>query len=267
MGNTDSHLGTLHFTLISNKQAADALLRKAEQKDMYLEECYDDRSNGLARKQMTYAANSISPQEAEHYRLILQNLLPQIPTRLRTDLRNIYILSLMPTADGGMPHTRPINLICFPNLSQVSSLSTMIHELWHVHQRMYPAVWLAVFEKMGWKPWLGTVPLSIERNRRFNPDTLDQPLWIYQNEWIPVPVFQDMSRPSVDQVDIWFYQPYEKYHIKSVPPALKAEFPLLPPSAYEHPRELTAYVLAEPDRYKSSPGFRTLLEAVEIHSH
>jgi len=168
----------------------------------------------------------------------------------------------MPTADGGMPHTRPPNLICFPNLSQVSSLSTMIHELWHVHQRMYPAVWLAVFDKMGWKPWGGTIPSSIERNRRFNPDTIDHPLWIYQNQWIPIPVFQDMSRPSVDQVDIWFYHPYQQYHIKSVPPELKEDFPTVPPSAYEHPNELTAYVLSEPDRYKSSPGFRTLLETV-----
>ena len=262
MGNSGSHPTPLYFTLISNKRAADTLLREAERKDRYLEECHDDRSNGLARKQMTYAANSISPHEAEQYRVILHNLLPQIPMRLRADLQDIQIISLMPTADGGMPHTRPPNLICFPNLSQVSSLSTMIHELWHVHQRMYPAVWLTVFEKMGWKPWLGTIPPSMERNRRFNPDTIDHPLWIYQNQWIPIPVFQDMSRPSVDQVDIWFYQPYEKYHIKSIPPELKVEFPLAPPSAYEHPNELTAYVLSEPDRYKSSPGFRTLLETV-----
>jgi hypothetical protein len=262
MGNSDSHPTPLYFTLISNKRAADILLREAEQKDMYLEECHDDRSNALARKQMTYTANSISPQEAELYRAILHKTLPQIPVRLRMDLQEIQIISLMPTADGGMPHTRPPNLICFPNLSQISSLSTMIHELWHVHQRMYPALWITVFEKMGWKPWNGAIPSSIERNRRFNPDTLDHPLWIYQNQWIPVPIFKDISRPSVDQVDIWFYQPYEQYHVKSVPPELKAAFPTAPPSAYEHPRELTAYVLAEPDRYKSSPGFHTLLQAV-----
>ena len=136
MGSTASQPTSLHFTLISNKRAADTLLREAERKDRYLEECHDDRSNGLARKQMTYAANSISPHEAEQYRVILHNLLPQIPMRLRADLQDIQIISLMPTADGGMPHTRPPNLICFPNLSQVSSLSTMIHELWHVHQRM-----------------------------------------------------------------------------------------------------------------------------------
>lgn len=262
MGSTASQPTSLHFTLISNKRAADTLLREAERKDRYLEECHDDRSNGLARKQMTYAANSISPHEAEQYRAILHNMLPQIPVRLRADLQDIQIISLMPTADGGMPHTRPTNLICFPNLSQVSSLSTMIHELWHVHQRMYPAVWVSVFDKMGWKPWGGTIPSSIEHNRRFNPDTIDHPLWIYQNQWIPIPVFQDMSRPSVDQVDIWFYHPYQQYHVKSVPPELKSEFPLAPPSAYEHPNELTAYVLSEPDRYKSSPGFRTLLETV-----
>ena len=128
MGNTASQPTSLHFTLISNKQVADAVLREAERKDMYLEECHDDRSNGLARKQMTYTANSISPQETEQFRAILHNILPQIPIRLRMDLQEIRILSLMPTADGGMPHTRPPNVICFPNLSQVSSLSTMIHD-------------------------------------------------------------------------------------------------------------------------------------------
>lgn len=262
MGITASRPTSLHFTLISNKRAADTLLREAEQKDMYLEECHDDRSNALARKQMTYTANSISSQDAENYRAILDRALPHIPARLRMDLQDIQIISLMPTADGGMPHTRPTNLICFPNLSQLSSQSTLIHELWHVHQRMYPAMWHTVFEKLGWKPWNGAIPLSIESNRRFNPDTLDQPLWIYQNQWIPIPIFQDISRPSVDQVDIWFYQPYEQYHVKTPPPELRAAFPSVPPNAYEHPRELTAYVLAEPDRYKGSPGFRALLQAV-----
>lgn len=262
MGNLSTHPTQLSFTIISNKHVAELLLERAEKKDMYLEECYDDNANALARKNMTYRANSISPEEVTQYRAVLQNALAHIPQRLRMDLNNIDIIPLMPSADSGMPHTRPDHLICIPNLTQLMSISTVIHELWHIHQRLYQSQWLVIFDKIGWKPWTGTIPLSMERYRRFNPDTIDSPFWIYQNQWIPVPIFNDISRPSVQDSVIWFYQPYETYHVTSVPPELKAQFPNAPPSAFEHPRELTAYVLSESDRYRSSPGFHILQGAV-----
>jgi hypothetical protein len=260
MGNT--HPKSLTLRLIPNRSAADALLREAEANDRYLEECYDDRTNLLARKGMTYHANSISAQDHAHYQSILDQALSMIPQRLHMDLQEVLIVPLMPSADGGMPHTRPSNLICCPSLTQLSSTTTLIHELWHIHQRKYQSAWLSIFQKLGWRPWNGILPPALERYCRFNPDTIDSPLWIYQNKWIPLPIFKDITHPSMKDTEIWFYQPYEKYHIKNIPSELKAQFPTLPLSAYEHPRELTAYALSEPDAHRGTPGFRILLGAV-----
>jgi len=39
--------------------------------------------------------------------------------------------------------------------------------------------------------------------------------------------------------------------------------------AFEHPREITAYMLAEPDKFRHSPAFKDLIKAMgnnAIHS-
>ena len=161
----------------------------------------------------------------------------------------------MYSADGGMPHTRPYDMICVPNLKQLQSISTLKHELWHIHQRNFQPQWTAIFNKLGWTEYKGSIPASFEDHRRLNPDTIDCPLWIYQNKWIPVPIFTDISNPVLSQVEIWFYHATEQYHVRRIPSSLAIEFPELPQSAYEHPRELTAYLLAEPDKYRHTPAW------------
>jgi hypothetical protein len=44
-----------------------------------------------------------------------------------------------------------------------------------------------------------------------------------------------------------------------IPDDLVTEFPSVPDSAYEHPRELSAYLLSEPTLYANSNGFKKLL--------
>ena len=48
----------------------------------------------------------------------------------------------------------------------------------------------------------------------------------------------------------------------SIPLELETEYPGMSTSAYEHPREISAYLLADPDKYRASPGFLRLLDAV-----
>jgi len=264
MGSAPSiqHSTPLTLTLIDTKQAAQRLLDHAEKIDFYLDICQQDPMNKLARRRLTYAVNTISPKESVHYQTLLNNMIPQLPMRLRMDLENISILPLMPSSDGGMPHTRPPSLICYPQLGQLTSVSTMIHELWHVHQRIYKDLWKQVFEKLGWKEWTDPLPAFLEKNRRINPDTIDAPLWVYQDTWVPVTVFEDIALPNITEVHIWFYNIKEHYHLKQIPVKLGRHFPDLPRNAYEHPRELTAYLLAEPQHHRDSPALHDILSLV-----
>jgi hypothetical protein len=254
MGNQSSS-PTLFFQIIRNKDDAQRILEQAEQRDLYLSECRDNRTNAIARKFCSYSPNYVAFDEEQRYAHVLQESIEQLPLRLRSDLQHIQIIPLMYSADGGMPHTRPYNIICIPNLTQLQSISTLKHELWHIHQRNFQPQWTAIFNKLGWAEYTGTIPASLEDHRRLNPDTVDCPLWIYQAKWIPIPIFTDISHPVLSQVEIWFYHATEQYHVKRIPSSLAIEFPDLPQSAYEHPRELTAYLLAEPNKYRHTPAW------------
>jgi hypothetical protein len=259
MGNIDSKFGNLQFKIIPNKSDAQALLDTAENMDFYLAECHDDKSNSIARRNLTYSANMIALRDLNYANMYLEGSIQNLPKRLVSDLGIINVIQLMPTADGGMPHTRPNNIICYPDISQLFSRTTLIHELWHIHQRQYSELWINVFRSMGWNVWDGKLPTQLEKNRRYNPDTLDYPLFIFEGKWVPIPIFKDISNPKVSEVDIWFYNPEKEYHVKQIPNEISSYFPNLPPSAYEHPRELTAYMLSEPKQYSSSKAFRDLI--------
>jgi len=260
MGNTASVKSNLKFKIIDNKSDTERLLQDAENVDFYLAECHDDRSNSYARRSLTYAPNRMSHTDLQSAQLQLDQLLYQIPKRLLDDIGTVNIIQLMPTADGGMPHTRPGNIICYPDISRIASVTTLIHELWHIHQRNYQDLWTTIFNKLGWSEWDGRLPMSLDKHRRYNPDTIDAPLWIFQKRWVPIPIFKHITLPVISDVDIWYYDIKEEYHVKDIPEKLNTYFPGVSPSAYEHPRELTAYMLSEPDRYKSSPAFIDLLK-------
>ena len=262
MGNANTHPTQLNITIVDNKRHGQLMLDNAESIDFYLDTCRQDPVNAKARKHQIYAANSISPTESAHYQRILNQMIPKLPQRLRMDLHTIHIVPLMPTADGGMPHTRPHSIIGVSRLSQIESLSTMIHELWHVHQRKYKDLWAKVFDRLGWKEWKEELPGFLEKNRRVNPDTTDSPLWVYQNTWVHIPVFKDITLPDITEIDVWFYHVQEQYHLKQIPTTLKAQFPNLPQSAYEHPRELAAYLLADHEQHHKSPALQILLSSI-----
>lgn len=266
MGNNITIPKTLSFTVYSNKSEAQALLDTAESQDFYLEECYDDKVNSIARKNLSYFANTISLRDTNYANTYLESTIEYLPSRLLNDLNNVKIVQLMPSADGGMPHTRPGNIICYPNISQLFSKTTLIHELWHIHQRNYKNEWFKTFKRLGWLSWSGELPEHLENARRYNPDTIDCPLWIFENEWIPIPIFKDIQKPNVSNVEIWFYNPIKQYHIKQIPSSLETYIPGLPLTAYEHPREITAYMLSEPDKYRETLGFKHLIESIGQNS-
>ena len=263
MGNNiSSFVDKLECNVIFDKMEAENRLNLAEKEDGYMEECLDQTLNATARKQLAYRPNRMSVHDHQSAIAYLESAKPLLPRRLRSELSKVHILQLMPTADDGMPHTRPGDIICYPDLSQLFSLTTLKHELWHIHQRKYQDFWLNVFVSLGWKPWPGTLPPKLEEYRRYNPDTIDAPLWVFRDTWVPVPVFRDSARPRVSDIEVWFYHVVEKYHTKKVPTELSVYYSHLPAVAYEHPREITAYMLAEPDKHSYSRGFQDLIKQI-----
>lgn len=254
----------IRFQIMYDKEAAQRALDEAEQHDRYLEECNDDRLNRLARANQAYSANRITYYELKYYEVMVDNAARRIPLRLRADLRDeVRLIPLMPSADAGMPHTRPGSIICYPDIARFFEASTLIHELWHVHQRQYHGLWTRVFQEWGWTEGSERLlPPRIEASRRYNPDTVDCPVWIFRGTWIPVPVFKDISRPRVDEVEIWFIHAKEGYHVRTIPDELRTEYPTAPISAFEHPREMAAYLLSEPDLHRGTAGFERLLSYV-----
>lgn len=256
MGNNASQL---QFKLIDSKQDAIRLLEEAETNDLYLSECHDHRNNSYSRRTLNYAPNTM--QNSDVYKVTLLTMMNQIPEKLKKEVREVNIIELMPSADGGMPHTRAYNIICYPDISQVSSISTLVHELWHVHQRNFQDEWTNVFNRLGWKEWKGTLPVHLDNNYRYNPDTIDTPLWTF-NEWLPLPIFNDVSFPNMKETTMWFYNINNSQISKKIPESLSSYFPNLPMSAYEHPRELTAYMLSDPISQKDSKGYADLLKYI-----
>jgi hypothetical protein len=251
---------TLRLVLVDSSSDAHHLLQNAEHMDGYLAACFHDTRNRMARHERTYHPNVLSADDHSFFQSYLDHTLPQLPKRLRNDLGIVHVILLMPSAEGGMPHTRPTNLICFPQIRSLTTLSTMIHELWHVHQRVYRAQWDAIFIRNGWKEWSGHLPLSLEKARRYNPDTIETPLWIYQDTWVPFPIFDHLTAPHIKETSVWFYHVGKEHHIKQIPQDLYALAPDLPAHAWEHPREMAAYLLSDPKTHQHAPLFQKLIE-------
>jgi hypothetical protein len=118
MGSPSSKPSTLHFTIVTNKAEAQGLLQEAESIDFYLEECYRSKSNAKSRLHLQYQPNQIAYRDLKFFEVVLENATARIPFRLMKDLREVKFIQLMPSADGGMPHTRPGSLICYPDISR-----------------------------------------------------------------------------------------------------------------------------------------------------
>ncbi len=272
MGNTQSY--NIIFSLSTDISSTTLYLLNSENRDRYFEECNSSPKNVKARKgEVVYSGNNISPVETKYIVSYLESVSSILPKRLMNDLGKVRIIQLMPTSEGGMPHTRPGDsssidgIICFPNISQLYSNTTLIHELWHIHQRKYKDLWSVVFKKQGWQEWDGDLPDELEENRRYNPDTIDCPLWIFQDKWIPIPIFHDISNPKVGEVDIWFYNSEKRTRTRNIPGELLSYYSdSLPSVAFEHPREIAAYLLSEPQKYENSRGFKDLIKDIGIIS-
>jgi len=246
---------SFHITTGTEGSAA---LATAERQDGYLAQIQSSRANTIARQSMTYAANRLSMSQMELLRDKIQEYVSTLPVRLRTVKPTI--VPLMPSADGGMPHTRPADLVCLPQSAAALIKSTFEHELWHLHQRAHYAEWTSFFEKQWkWKIFEDDLDPELEKVRRLNPDTLEDPLWIWNNEWVPVCVFNNPNTPSFQDTSTVFYNARTGYRFSKLPEAMEAFFTSsLSPSAYEHPCETSAYMITGPEL--ACPAYKVLAQ-------
>jgi len=157
------------------------------------------------------------------------------------------VLWMEPSADGGLPHTRPPYYICMPKTYPEDKLqNTLLHERIHVSQRMYPNEWIDMIKNAwGMTVWNDTLPSNIEDRRRLNPDILMAPHFAWKNEYVPCSIFVDLTDPSLNKIQlVWYHIPTRtiRTDVNTIP-GWKDFFGIIPHG--EHPYEIAAYLLSD----------------------
>jgi hypothetical protein len=200
-------------------------LRTAEKLDHYFETIENSPINRNARNSLFYGAMSNTTQ----------------PWLLNTE-----IVTMHPTAEAGLPHTRPPNLICMPQYFPEERMSnTLAHELVHIDQRRRKYKWNAYFEREGWRQLSADeIPERWLQRCRMNPDTIDDRFWAWQNRYVPLPLFEREDKPDLRQVVIQWWDRHTGIKQNQAPRSFQERYGSFP-SQPEHPRELAAVELSK----------------------
>ncbi len=200
-------------------------LHEAETYDHFFRTVASDPINRLARENHSYVAMSQTTK----------------PYLLKTE-----IVTMHPTAEAGLPHTRPPNIICMPMYYPESRMSTTLHhELIHIDQRRRKYKWNAFFEQEGWKRVEESeIPQRWLQRCRMNPDTIDERFWAWQGRHVPLPLYVREDKPDLRHVVIQWWDKETGIRQPDAPRSFQERYGAMP-SQPEHPRELAAVELAE----------------------
>lgn len=200
-------------------------LQNAETYDHFFQQIYSDPVNKAARDSLSYVAMS---------------------SQTKPYLLNTEIVTMHPTAEAGMPHTRPPNLICMPLYYPDSRMKeTLQHELIHIDQRRRRYKWNAFFEQEGWRQVeISEIPERWLQRCRMNPDTIDERFWAWQGRHVPLPLYVREDKPDLRQVLVQWWDKETGIKQSEAPRSFQERYGYMP-SQPEHPRELTAVELAE----------------------
>lgn len=210
-------------------------LRAAELEDQYLALCERYSCNALARKYCSYTVwnDQSLAKSAERF----------IPSGI-----DAKIIILNPSADGGMPHTRPHNIICLPAYYPEEKLeSTIQHELIHLDQRKNPLKWANILQKDGWKienarEIKNQIPNEILNRTRLNPDTLQVRFPSWEGRYIPFPIFVREDRPELRDIQVRWFDLQERTLRPFPPSSFTRKYGTnTSVSEMEHPYEYYAY--------------------------
>lgn len=200
-------------------------LQSAERLDHYFEQIERDPLNKKARESLFYAPMSNTTE----------------PYLLQTE-----IVTMHPTAEAGMPHTRPPNIICVPIYYPQERLKeTLPHELIHIDQRRRIYKWNAYFERDGWSRIdESEIPARWLSRCRMNPDTIDSRFWAYKGRYVPLPLYEREDKPDLRQVVVQWWDKETGIRQSQAPRLFQERYGSMP-SQPEHPRELTAVELSK----------------------
>lgn len=205
------------------------ILSIAERFDGYRQRCSQDPLNQSARASHSYTQMNGEIQPAPY---------------------NAQIVKLHPTADAGLPHTRPPNIICVPAYYPMTN-ETLLHELLHLHQRNHSDEWEMKFHSQGWAPFPEqTIPDRWKKRCRINPDTLMKPFYSWQNQWVPLPMFEREDKPDLRQCVVRWWDQKSGSLITEPPASFVSAFGKNHPQP-EHPREVSAVILSRQFRDSS----------------
>jgi hypothetical protein len=198
-------------------------LREAERLDQFFQRVSENPVNQLARAKLSY--------------------LP-IKNHAEPSIGNTVVVTMNPTAEAGMPHTRPPNIICMPQWYPEHRMQeTLAHEYVHIHQRNHIDEWNRFFKKEGWSQVDSSeLPYRFVGRCRMNPDTIDQPFWQWKNRYVPLPLFEREDKPDLRQVIVHWYDREDGTRQPEAPRSFLEKYGL--PSQSEHPREVAAVELA-----------------------
>ena len=199
------------------------LLRTAEYKDNYVAACENSPINNLARRRCRYEP---WPDQS--------TITPPIGTR---------IVIMDPSAEGGMPHTRPPNIICIPAYYPESKLQgTLAHELIHISQRQNPSHWFSRAKKEGWTKIADSrIPKELRDRCRLNPDTFLSRFWAWEDNHVPLPIYKREDKPDLRDISVRWYNLKEETLATIPPQSFTKKYGSKEASEMEHPYELWAY--------------------------
>jgi hypothetical protein len=200
-------------------------LAYAESQDHYFETINNSPVNTKARERLFYGAMSNETK----------------PWLLQTQ-----IVTMHPTAEAGLPHTRPPNLICMPAYFPEERMNhTLAHELMHIDQRRRKYKWDAYFEREGWRHLSANeIPSRWLERCRMNPDTIDDRFWAWKDRHVPLPLFEREDKPDLRQVVVQWWDRTTGIKQNEAPRSFQERYGQMP-SQPEHPRELAAVELAK----------------------
>lgn len=223
-------------------------LERAESLDGYRKQVAASSINRLARAGQDYLPSPFSAKRT----------VP--PTNPMEPWPSGQVIWMDPTADKGLPHTRPPYYICISRTFPEQDLTnTILHERVHLSQRANKAAWDKMLaEVWEFKPWTGSIPSELESRRRLNPDLLWAPLYRWKERWVPLALFQSTTQPDLQKIDLVWWDTQTRTLHREAPPGWTEFFGNNP--AGEHPFEISAYlVAANPSQNKAYQALKPRL--------